>query len=157
MVIAEKQISFLVFCLQSEEHFACSLLLSFLTAAELCDCQWHRTFSVFMLCVLHPLTNLGKDAIQLRLKRRQRAVFSLISSPLQFTLREWVKDQDYFCHQLQSNNKSISQSVLSMVLSPESCPWKSLLNCCLAVVTSKLHAAFLLGSYSGFTRKRHKQ
>lgn len=44
-----------------------------------------------------------------------------------------------------------------MVLSPEACSSKSLLNYCLAVVTSKLHAAFPLVSYSELIRKCHKQ
>lgn len=47
--------------------------------------------------------------------------------------------------------------MLCVVLNSEPYSRKSLLNCCLAVVTSKLHAAFLLVSYNEFIKKCHKQ
>lgn len=51
----------------------------------------------------------------------------------------------------------MSQSVLCRALTSEPRSWKSLLNCCLEVVTSKLHAAFLLVSYNELIKKSHKQ
>lgn len=116
-----------------------------------------QSFSVFMFCVLHPLTNLRKDAIKLILKTHHLAVFSLVSFPLQFTLQECVKDQDCFLLSAPKQEQIKQSKGAVHGPNPESGPWKSFLHICLAEVTSKLHAAFLPGSYPGFIRKCHKQ